>query len=103
MADKPVLGKKYDESKLMWHLLPYDQLTKIVEVLTFGANKYGEDDWKHFVLKAQNQDRYFSAALRHLAAWKQGHKLDEETKLPHLAHVVCCVLFIMWRDDANSI
>jgi hypothetical protein len=92
-------GKKYDLGKSMWHLLPYKQLEYVVEILTFGANKYGENDWKAFVSKNNNKQRYFSAALRHLSAWKQGRIKDRETNMPHLAHAICCLLFVLWKDD----
>ena len=91
-----MIGKKYDGAKPRWCLLPIKQVEDVVKVLTFGAIKYNDNNWK-YVKDAKN--RYYSAAMRHLKDWKLGKKTDKEWKLPHLAHAVCCLLFIMWLDD----
>lgn len=95
-------GKKFDDKKTMWHLLPFKQLKEVVEVLTFGANKYGEDDWKYFVSTHNNYKRYLSACFRHIVEWKLGEKNDKETKKHHLAHAICCLLFIFWNDTRRE-
>ena len=43
--------------------------------------------------RRKTQDRYTSAALRHLFAHMDGEETDEETQLSHLAHAMCCLLF----------
>lgn len=96
-------GKKNDnyltkDSKPMWHLLPLNVVEHVVKVLTFGAIKYGEDDWKQFITKGNNEQRYFSACLRHLTAWQRGENYDHETKQHHLAHALCCIIFILWKE-----
>ena len=83
-------GKKYDGEKPRMYLLPPKALTEIAKVLTFGANKYDENNWK----KLDNlQNRYTGAALRHIFAHMDGEELDPETGLDHLAHAMCCLLF----------
>lgn len=83
-------GKKYDGEKPRMYLLPPKALTEVAKVLTFGANKYDEDNWK----KLDNlQNRYTGAALRHIFAHMDGEELDPETGLDHLAHALCCLLF----------
>ena len=91
-------GKKYDENKPMWHLLPWEVIEEVVKVLTFGANTYGENDWQAFVSRDKNEMRYFSAAVRHLCQWKKGKIFDDETKYHHLCHAICCLFFIVWKD-----
>ena len=88
-------GKKFDVDKPRWCLLPPHPLRTIVRVLTMGAEKYGDNNWKYV---KHAKDRYYSAALRHLMAWKDGEKKDKESKLSHLAHVGCCIIFLMWFD-----
>jgi hypothetical protein len=61
-----------------------------------GAKKYSPDNWKSV---PDGKRRYYSAALRHLAAWREGEKLDPETGLPHLSHALCCLLFMSYFDD----
>ena len=86
------IGKKNDAGKPRWRLLPWHAVQKVVDVLGFGAKKYGDDNWR----KVDNaQDRYFDAALRHLVAWRNGEDLDPESGLPRLAHASCCILFLI--------
>lgn len=91
--------KKFDGGKPMWDLLPFDQVGDIVDVLTHGAEKYAPDQWKE-VEDATN--RYFSALMRHLVAWRGGERIDKDSGLKHLAHAGCCLLFMMWLDDQSS-
>ena len=82
-------GKKYDGGKPQMHLLPPKAREQVADVLTFGAVKYGEHNWK----KLDNlQNRYTSAALRHIFQSME-QELDEETGCYHEAHAICCLLF----------
>ena len=84
------LGKKFDTEKPKTYLLPPKALMEISRVLTIGAEKYDEENWR----KLDNlQNRYTGAALRHLFAHMDGEQLDSETNLSHIAHAVCCLLF----------
>ena len=89
-------GIKYDGQKARWSLLPWREVKEVVEVLTLGSIKYADDNWKY--VKPQ-PDRYFSAGMRHLTAWYSGEKKDPETGKSHLAHAICCFLFLMWFDN----
>jgi NTP pyrophosphatase (non-canonical NTP hydrolase) len=84
-------GSKFDADKLQYHLVPTIPFEEVVKVLTFGAIKYDEDNWK---LVQNGNSRYYSAAMRHLEAWRKGEGWDPETGVSHLAHAVCCLLFI---------
>jgi len=90
-------GKKADAGKLPWHLLPLGPMRETVEVLQHGAAKYGSENWKH-VLNAR--DRYYDAAMRHLTTWYDGQARDDESGRSHLAHAMCCLLFLLWFDQA---
>lgn len=89
-------SQKHDGGKDRWDLLPLAPVRAVVRVLTYGAKKYAPGAWK---LVPEGRDRYFSAALRHLTAWRDGEQLDVESGLPHLAHAACCVLFLMGLGD----
>lgn len=89
-------GVKHDAGKLEWSLLPWREVKQVVKVLTLGAQKYSRENWQH-VPGAER--RYFDAAMRHLTARRMGEINDPETKLPHLAHAVCCLLFHLWFDN----
>lgn len=88
-------GKKFDNGKPRWGLLPFRELKEVVEILTFGAEKYAPGNWQ----KVRPISRYIDATFRHFTAWCQGEKKDPESGKSHLAHVVCNILFLMWFDN----
>lgn len=94
------IGRKADGGKDRWDLLPIGPIRWVVKVLTFGSCKYDDNNWMHVV--EDRPDAYYAAALRHLTAWRDGQHLDPESKLPHLAHCICCVLFLLWRDICHQ-
>ena len=102
-------GKKLDDGKPRYDLIPALALHEYVMALTFGAEKYGPQNWR---LVNCWQDRYFAAAQRHLweyrraqqAIWspndkdptdKLSQKRDSESGLHHLAHAMACISFIL--------
>ncbi len=94
-----VSAVKYDSGKLKWSLLPLKAIAQVVSVLNMGAAKYGANNWKKGLDDFDN--RYFDAAVRHIMAWKSGEEKDPESGLHHLAHAVCCLLFLIWRNDPD--
>jgi hypothetical protein len=92
-------GRKFDGNKLEYGLLPPLALKAVVEVLTFGAQKYERDNWK---LVPDSKRRYFNAMERHIWAWKEGELIDEESGKHHLAHALCCLMFLYEHDVKYS-
>jgi len=92
-------GRKFDGGKLQYGLVPPLALKATVEILTFGAEKYEPDNWK-FV--PDSKRRYFDAMQRHLWAWKEGEQDDPETGKNHLAHAMCCLMFLYEHDVKYS-
>ena len=87
----PSTGQKYDGDKLRYDLIPSHIEEEVTRVLTYGALKYGADNWH----KVQDADRrYFAAARRHMESWRRGEVNDQESGHPHLAHAICCLLFL---------
>jgi len=92
-------GIKYDNGKPDYTLLPLDALEQVVEVLTFGAAKYDRHNWK----KVDNlHQRYSAAAMRHIVAYMKHEDIDEESGYSHLAHAICCLMFML-QEDADNI
>jgi hypothetical protein len=91
-------GRKFDGGKLQYGLLPPLALRETVKVLTFGAEKYEPDNWRRV---PDGPRRYFDAAQRHLWAYKTGEKDDPETGLNHLAHALCCIMFMLDLDESE--
>jgi hypothetical protein len=88
-------GAKFDNGKDRWDLFPFGAARQIVRVLTYGAMKYAPNNWQ---LVQNARERYFAAAQRHLVAWHAGEVIDPESRLPHLAHAACCLLFLLWFE-----
>lgn len=87
---------KFDTTKLRYDLIPTSSTKALAEVLTYGAKKYKPNNWKQGDL-----DRYTAAAMRHLEAWRGGEKLDEESGLKHLAHLMTNIAFMIELDSTN--
>ena len=90
MSDQTI---KADAGKPRLSLVPTDIINQIARVREYGINKYpngGPNNWKKVEL-----DRYRDATYRHLLAYIADPKgVDEESGLPHLAHLACNVAFL---------
>jgi len=91
-------GIKDDSSKIEFSLLPWGALEKITKVLMHGARKYDRDNWRKV-----ERIRYEDSMIRHYKAWRNGEALDLDTKEPHLAHMGCCLLFLLELYEDNEI
>jgi hypothetical protein len=100
LYSKPQQGVKYDEDKLQWSLLPFRALKEVVAVLGFGAKKYAPDNWQRV---PDASTRYVDAAFRHLTDWQLKERLDGETGKSHLAHAICCLLFLLWFEQKDRV
>jgi len=85
---------KFDSEKLMYELIPTSSTKALAEVLTYGARKYKPENWRKGEL-----ERYVGATMRHFEAWRAGEKLDPESGLPHLAHLITNVAFLIELDS----
>lgn len=106
-TEKPTEGKtagktepkKNDrlDGKPRWELLPLPDLEDIVEVYTFGAEKYGPHTWRDL---EDGFDRYKAALLRHLVSFDRGEEFDKESGLPALAHMAwnAIAMLAIWND-----
>jgi hypothetical protein len=92
-------GRKFDGGKLEYGLLPPLALEETVKVLTFGSQKYERDNWQKV---SESKRRYFDALQRHVWSWKQGEQIDPESGLHHLAHAMCCLMFLYEHDVKYS-
>lgn len=97
---KPDLTRfiKLDDKKTQYHLIPSECLADVADILTFGAEKYGEGNWK----KCDNINRYYDALMRHLEAWRNGRHYDDETRKHHLAHAATNAIFLLYLEKYNG-
>jgi hypothetical protein len=85
------IALKFDSEKARVELLPFAALEETAKVLGFGAEKYGEHNWRN----GFKWSRLLGALLRHTFAFIRGEDKDPETGLSHMAHAACCVLFLL--------
>lgn len=89
-------GMKGDGDKVRPTILLKDlnqSVQSVIRVLEYGAKKYNRANYA----KVENE-RYEDALGRHYMAYLSGEKNDSETGESHLAHVVCCALFMMQKE-----
>lgn len=77
-------GIKHDQNKPMIALLEPQYILGTAQVMTFGATKYGRENWKQDMPDAIF--RLYSAAMRHLLAFQSGETIDPESGMSHLYH-----------------
>jgi hypothetical protein len=88
-------GRKDDGAKVRMDLLDLQFIEDVAKVLTFGANKYSDNNW---INVPNAQRRYVAALLRHICAYERGEEYDAETKVSHLAHAGCCLMFLAFFE-----
>lgn len=91
-------GIKYDSEKPRLDLLDWDALEGLALGLTFGANKYGANNWRGGI----NNSRLIASLLRHLSAIQRGEDLDPESGLPHIDLVGCNWMFLSYNFKHNE-
>lgn len=88
---------KYDGKKPDLSLLSPIAMVKVAQVMTFGRQKYGADNWR----KGLQWTRYLAASLRHIFAYLGGEDKDPETGISHLAHAVCDLMFLLEFEETH--
>ena len=85
---------KYDTNKAPLALIPPQVINQIAEVLGFGAEKYGMNNWRD---DGHNTEwsRTYSSIQRHLNAFWDGEDLDPESGKTHLAHAATQLVILM--------
>jgi len=89
--------RKFDSDKIRMSLVPPIVYKAIATVMTFGANKYGDHNWKQ--CSQEDLWRYRDAMERHWFAYRDGEYLDPESKKPHLYHVATNAAFLIYLED----
>lgn len=84
-------GLKHDAEKVRMDLLDPLAIEQLAAVLTFGAQKYEAHNWR----KGIAFGRLTAAALRHIFTFMRGEDNDPESGLPHIAHAMCCCMFLL--------
>jgi len=86
-------GIKHDLKKAKFQLLIWTFIEDIAKVMTFGSEKYGDNNWQEGI----KISRFWGAVFRHLVAALKGETKDKESGISHLAHAACNLMFIYWH------
>lgn len=97
-VNSPTGGTKNDLGKprdILLHKGCPLALEEAVKVMTMGAEKYGDYNWKEVEV-----ERYHSALHRHLRAYYNNPlSVDADSKQSHLSHVLTNVLFLVQLEQ----
>lgn len=84
-------AERFNGKKNKLDLIPPKPIEDIGWVLTHGSKKYSDHNWR----KGFNWTDVMASCKRHISSWEQGEDLDPESKLHHLAHAACNLLFLL--------
>jgi hypothetical protein len=80
------------KGKTRYSLIPPRALKRVADVLTSGAERYGDFNY----MAGMPYSRCYDSAYRHLQEWAMGDR-----KTDHLASLVCNAIFLMFYEDAD--
>jgi len=95
-------GLRFNQGKLRYDLLHPKALEDMVDILTYGANKYtvlddagnvlndGANNWR----QGLSWKSVYASLERHMEAIKAGEDYDRDTGKLHIAHAACNVHFL---------
>jgi hypothetical protein len=84
-------GYKHDGGKPRLSLVPPILIRAVGTVMTHGAEKYGEGNWRNV-----EPERYRDALARHYCEYMEDpYGIDKDSGLPHLYHLACNVAFLL--------
>ncbi len=102
MSDRPSDDFKKDAGKPRMELIDPTAAEDLARVLTMGAAKYTANGWRDGIDREDGDERIMGALLRHAMAILRGEIFDEESGLPHAAHIQCNAMFLTWFARERS-
>lgn len=82
---------------LRMDLLPPEMLIAVSNVMTHGVAKYGAD-----YPAPTNYGEQYAKAMEHLTKWWSGETTNPKSGLPHLAHAVARISFLMTFENRGE-
>jgi len=92
---------KFDSGKVdLSYLLEFPILSDYCRVMGHGEEKYGRSNY----VMHDDVNRITAALLRHLSAFHGGEKIDPDSGINHLAHVIAnaAILSIIPTENSNG-
>jgi hypothetical protein len=85
-------GDHFDDDKPRVDLVPTELVRGAGRAFGYGAEKYGEDNFRGGI----KTRRLVGSILRHILAWLDGEDLDGESSLAHFDHAAANLGMLMW-------
>lgn len=82
-----------DTGKPRYDLIPHEMLTRLAELMTRGAEKYGVDNWK-LADSEEEINRFKQSAFRHFIQWIKG-----DTDEDHASAILFNVNSYEWHKE----
>lgn len=86
------IGKKFDSNKPKVSLVPSEAILEMAKAFTYGANKYGADNFKNGIAYR----RLLDAAMRHILAISAGEEIDPESGNSHVGHAMASLAMLAY-------
>lgn len=87
-------GHKFDTGKRAWWLMPLSMFEPAIKVAQYGAKKYLPGNWR----EVEDIHRYEDALVRHFMEYQDGNRVDHESGLPVLAHLLWNAAVLCWFE-----
>lgn len=81
---------RFNHGKLRYDLVEPHAMKDFVQVLTHGAEKYNDDNWRN----GFSWRSVLASLKRHIAAFEAGEDYDPESGCLHMAHAACNIHFL---------
>jgi hypothetical protein len=88
-------GTKKDQGKPRICLIPVEAINAAAEALMFGADKYGDYNYRGGL----KHTRILDSVFRHLTAHLNGEDVDSESGLKHLSHAIAGLSMLIWMTE----
>lgn len=92
------VGVKHDDGKIPLGLVSTEAMEQLGKVLGMGLNKYSAHNWRAGIA----WQRVINALMRHLLSFNAGIDIDPESGVSHMAHVMCCAMFILEYEKTHK-
>ena len=83
-------GLRFNAGKTRHDLVPQFAQEQYAKVLTKGAEKYADNNWK----LGMKWGKVLASMKRHILAFEAGEDFDQETGILHTAHIMCNAAFL---------
>ena len=104
-------ARRYNQGKRKWHLMHYESMEPLIEVLEYGLEKYtikneqgeiistGHNNWR----SPMDLDALKDCMQRHLSKLMDGEEYDEESGVSHIGHIHAnCMMYTYHKKRLDN-